>query len=170
MSRNNPAVSVVVPCYNTARYLRDTVESLTTQTLISKEIILVDDGSQDGTRDVIADLIAKHPSDAIRFIFQDNAGQAAARNRGVSIAQGRYILPLDSDDTIAPNMLEVCAAILDSEPEAGLVYTDREEFGDHAAIVKSGLFELGRLKYFNQLPDLCALPKDDVGGSRWLSG
>lgn len=163
-----PVVSVVVPCYNSAEYLRETIESVAAQTLRALEVILVDDGSSDGTRGLIGDLIAGNPG-LIRAVFQDNAGQAAARNRGVAMARGDYILPLDSDDLIAPRMLEVCAAVLDAEPETALVYTDREEFGDRAAFVQAGVFALDRLKYFNQLP-YCALYRKSmwraVGGYR----
>lgn len=164
-----PAVSVVVPCYDSIDYLQETVESLKAQTLRASEIILVDDGSRDGTRELIKALIAASPRHVIRHAFQENAGQAAARNRGIAMARGRYILPLDSDDLIAPNMAEVCASVLDSKPDIALVFTDREEFGDRAAFVQAGVFKLDRLKYFNQLP-YCALYRKEmweaVGGYR----
>ena len=164
MPETDPAVSVVVPCHNSAPWLRETVASLTAQTLRDMEIILVDDGSRDGTRDLIAGLAAANPAHRIRSVFQDNAGVAAARNRGIAMARGRYILPLDADDLIAPTMLEVCTAILDSEPDAALVYTDREEFGDRNAVWTAGRFALDRLKYFNQL-SYCALFRRSV----WLA-
>jgi glycosyltransferase involved in cell wall biosynthesis len=163
------AVSIVVPCYNSARWLAETMASLTTQTLTSLEIILVDDGSRDRTRILIDELIAATPARRISAIFQDNAGVAAARNRGIEAARGRYILPVDADDLIAPEMAEVCAAVLDADPGLGLVYTDREEFGDVAAVWETGQFELDRLKYFNQI-SYCALYRKTmwqaVGGYR----
>lgn len=163
------AVSIIVPCYNSAPWLAETMASLMAQTLTSLEIILVDDGSRDGTRTLIEDLIAAAPARRISAIFQDNAGVGAARNRGIVAAQGRYILPVDADDVIAPEMAEVCAAVLDGDPGLGLVYTDREEFGDVAAVREAGTFELQRLKYFNQL-SYCALYRkavwQAVGGYR----
>ncbi len=127
-------VSIVVPCHNSTRWLAGTVASLTAQTLTALEIILVDDGSRDDTRALIAELIAANPTHRIRSVFQDNAGVGAARNRGVAMARGRYILPVDADDLIAPDMAAVCAARLDADPAIGVVYTDREEFGDVAAV------------------------------------
>lgn len=162
-------VSIVVPCHNSARWLAETVASLTAQTLPALEIILVDDGSRDGTRALIGELTAANPAHRIRSVFQDNAGVGAARNRGVAMARGRYILPVDADDRIAPDMAAVCAARLDADPAIGVVYTDREEFGDVAAVWRAGRFELGRLKYFNQL-SYCALYRktvwQSVGGYR----
>ncbi len=162
-------VSIVVPCHNSTRWLAGTVASLTAQTLTALEIILVDDGSRDGTRALIAELIAANPTHRIRSVFQDNAGVGAARNRGVAMARGRYILPVDADDLIAPDMAAVCAAQLDADPSIGVVYTDREEFGDVAAVWPAGRFDLARLKYFNQL-SYCALYRktvwDAVGGYR----
>lgn len=162
-------VSIVVPCHNSARWLAETVASLTAQTLPALEIILVDDGSRDGTRALIGELTAANPAHRIRSVFQDNAGVGAARNRGVAMARGRYILPVDADDRIAPDMAAVCAARLDADPAIGVVYTDREEFGDVTAVWQAGRFELARLKYFNQL-SYCALYRktvwQSVGGYR----
>lgn len=170
-----PTVSVVIPCHNSACWLAATVASVTAQTLGGAagqtdgglEIVLVDDGSRDRTRELIAELAAADPR--IRAVFQENAGVAAARNRGIGLARGRYILPLDADDLIAPDMLEVCAALLDADPDLGLVYTDRQEFGDVEAVWQAGRFELARLKYFNQLSS-CALYRrtmwQAVGGYR----
>jgi glycosyltransferase involved in cell wall biosynthesis len=169
VSAPDVTVSIIVPCHNSARWLAETMASLTAQTLTSLEIVLVDDGSRDGTRALIGELIAAAPAHRIRAIFQDNAGVAAARNRGIEAACGRYILPVDADDLIAPEMAEVCAALLDADPEIGLVYTDREEFGDAAAVWEAGRFDLARLKYFNQL-SYCAMYRkrvwQAVGGYR----
>jgi len=73
------AVSIVVPCYNSAPWLADTMASLTAQTLTSLEIVLVDDGGRGGTRALIGELIAAHPARRIRAIFQDNVGVGAAQ-------------------------------------------------------------------------------------------
>jgi glycosyltransferase involved in cell wall biosynthesis len=93
----------------------------------------------------------------------------SARNRGIAIARGRYILPLDADDLIAPTMLETCAHVLDNQPQTGLVFTDRQDFGDLAALWAAGRFDLRRLKYFNQL-SYCAMFRREmweaIGGYR----
>lgn len=162
-------VSVVIPCYNSSAYLRETLESVFAQTLRDFEVILVDDGSTDGTRELIDQWIAGNRGHALRSVFQENTGVAGARNRGISMARGRYILPLDADDLIAPTMLEACAAVLDAEPDVSLVYTDREEFGDVEAIWKAGRYELPRLQYFNQI-SYCSMYRrtmwEAIGGYR----
>jgi len=149
-------ISVIIPCFNSANYLRETVASVCSQTCQNFEIILVDDGSTDDTPAVISDLIKAKEHRKIRTIHQTNKGSAAARNLGIAFAQGDYILPLDADDLIHAAMLADCAAILDAQPSITLVYTDRQDFGDSNQHWSAGKFELARLKYFNQL-SYCAL-------------
>jgi glycosyltransferase involved in cell wall biosynthesis len=143
--------SIVIPCHNSARFIGETAESAFAQTLADLEVVFVDDGSSDGTRDLIRRAIAEHPERAARLICQEDSGLAAARNRGIAEARGRYILPLDSDDLLDPRMVADCAAILDGDESVALVYTDREDFGDVQQIFSVGGYELGRLKYFNQI-------------------
>ncbi len=163
------AVSVVVPLHDSARFLAETVESVLAQTLADFEIVLVDDGSTDDTPEVAARLARADGGRRIRLVRQANAGVAAARNRGIAESRGRYILPLDADDLVAPTMLEECAAVLDAEPGIALVYTDRQDFGDVDCRWTAGRFELERLKYFNQIP-YCTLFRKamwaDLGGFR----
>jgi len=163
------AVSVVIPCYNSAALLPDTVQSVVAQTLRDKEIVLVDDGSMDDTGRLIEELIAAHPSCRMTLVSQANAGVGAARNRGIAAARGRYILPLDADDLIAPAMLAACAALLDDQPETALVFTDRQDFGDLTGAWEAGRFEVNRLKYFNQL-SYCTMFRrtmwEEIGGYR----
>jgi glycosyltransferase involved in cell wall biosynthesis len=145
------AVSVVIPCHNSARYLAETVASVVAQTLRRFEVILVDDGSTDGTRALIEASIAAHPALPMRLVAQARGGVAAARNAGIAAARGRYILPLDADDLIAPEMLADCVRLLDADPTAGIACCDRQDFGDIEQVVEAGPFELQRLKYFNQV-------------------
>lgn len=168
VANGRPVVSAVVPCYDSAPYLRETFASLEAQTLSALEIILVDDGSTDGTSDIIAELIAGSGR-IVRTVWQANAGLAAARNRGVGLARGRYIMPLDADDLIAPETLEACVSALDADPDVSIIYFDREEFGDVAALWPAGSFALDRLRYFNQL-SYCTLYRrslwEALGGYR----
>ncbi len=169
MTEATPRVSVVIPCFNSSAFLRETLESVLAQTLRDFEVILVDDGSADDTRELIGRLLSEHPGYALRSVFQENTGVAGARHRGIGLARGRYILPLDADDLIAPTLLETCAAVLDAEPDTSLVYTDRQEFGDVEAIWTAGRYELARLKYFNQVSYCCLYRKamwEQVGGYR----
>lgn len=90
--------SVVIPCYNCARTLETTVKSVCASGLIDYEILLIDDGSTDGTAELCDSLCAYDP--AIRCIHQENAGVSAARNCGIREAQGDYLWFVDADDTV----------------------------------------------------------------------
>lgn len=114
---DTPLVSVIIPAYNRADYLPETLDSLQVQTLQDFETILVDDGSTDGT----ADLVRARP-EPIHYIHQDNAGPAAARNRGLSEARGQFVAFLDSDDLWRPRFLEVAVQRLRSDPTADIAF------------------------------------------------
>ncbi len=102
--KTNPIVSVIVPIYNNDRYLDNCIKSIIGQTYQNLEIILIDDGSTDNS-DKIINNYAKKDS-RIKTIHQKNAGQSAARNRGLKIATGDYISFVDGDDKIKPNFIE----------------------------------------------------------------
>ena len=101
----NLKVSVIVPVYNSEIYLRDCLESLLNQTLTELEIILVDDASTDKSFEIIVEYKSKYPKIKI-FKSEQNKGQGASRNIGMSLATGEYIGFLDSDDYVAPTMYE----------------------------------------------------------------
>jgi glycosyltransferase involved in cell wall biosynthesis len=123
-------VSVVIPCHNYARYLPDAVSSVLAQTFRAWELVIVDDGSTDDTVEVVQDLVARHPDRCIRLLQQANAGVSAARNTGIEASAGRYILPLDADDVIAPMMLEKTVEVLDGNPDIAIASTDVFTFTD----------------------------------------
>ena len=121
-SRGRPEggkVSVVVPCYNQARFLGEAIESVLSQGYTDFEIIVVDDGSKDGTQEVAAGY-AKENS-RVRLISQENRGLAAARNRGLAEARGEYAVFLDSDDRLVGGALEVGVMELEAHPECAFV-------------------------------------------------
>lgn len=152
-----PLISVIIPCYNYGRYLQETVESVIDQTFQNIEIIIVNDGSTDNTREVAEAMIAQHPENRIKLINQTNSGQPAiSRNNGIAAAQGQYILPLDGDDKLAPQMLERCLDLLQSNPQIAIAYTDRQDFDGVDQVVAAGDFDFSKLKYGNQISH-CAL-------------
>ena len=120
-----PHISVVIPTYNSAAYLPEAIESALAQTLPPLEVIVVDDGSTDGTDVVAARFVGR-----VRWIRQENAGVSAARNRGIAESTGDWIAFLDADDTWLPTKLERQAACADQSHAAavvsGLEYVDRE--------------------------------------------
>lgn len=101
----NLKVSVIVPVYNSERYLRDCLESLLNQTLTELEIILVDDASTDKSFEIMAEYKSQYPKIKI-FKSEQNKGQGASRNIGMSLVTGEYIGFLDSDDYVTPTMYE----------------------------------------------------------------
>jgi glycosyltransferase involved in cell wall biosynthesis len=140
-----PKVSVIIPCYNHARYLPDAVGSVLAQTYGDFEIIIVNDGSTDDTKEVAMRLMAEHPERKIRLIEQKNSGLPTARNNGILAADGEYIIPLDADDMLKPGYMERTAAALESHPEAGLAYTWSETTGMQSGVMKHGEFTFTNL-------------------------
>ena len=114
-----PKVSVVIPAYNTVHFLPQTVKSVLQQTFQDFEIIVVNDGSTDGTELWLSQL--EQPQ--LTYITQNNQGLPATRNTGIAAAQGAYIAFLDADDLWEPTKLEQQVACLDARPEVGLVHT-----------------------------------------------
>ena len=106
---NNPEelVSIIVPVYNAGIYIEETINSVRAQTYICWELILVDDHSKDDTLSVVKNYLASVNDERIRLIEKKtNEGAAAARNRGIDAAKGRYIAFLDADDLWMPDKLE----------------------------------------------------------------
>src|SRR2546422_11221830 len=110
-------VSVVIPVYNGEQYLADAIQSVRDQTYQNFEVIVVDDGSTDGSAEV-----AQRFGEAIRYVHQANGGVCKARNTGIAAAQGGYVAFLDQDDLWLPDKLATQVAYLDSHPEVGGVY------------------------------------------------
>jgi glycosyltransferase involved in cell wall biosynthesis len=111
-----PKVSVIIPVYNRAGFLREAIDSVLNQTWGDFEIIVVDDGSTDGTGEV-----AKSYGDRIRYFHKKNEGPSKARNHGASRGRGRYLGFLDSDDIWEPHKLDVQMTFLESHPEVELI-------------------------------------------------
>ena len=111
-----PRVSVIIPSYNRADYVSRAIDSVLTQTYRDFEIIVVDDGSSDATKEVVT---AYGPP--VRYVYQENRGPGAARNHGIRVAAGAYLGFLDSDDVWVPTFLEKTVVALDGHPEVGVV-------------------------------------------------
>lgn len=114
-----PIVSVIVPTYNRAHLICESLDSVFAQTFQDFEVIVVDDGSTDNTEEVLAPY-----KDRIRYFKQGNAGASAARNRGMLAVAGEYIAFLDSDDLWMPTKLAKQVALLRERPDINLCYTD----------------------------------------------
>jgi glycosyltransferase involved in cell wall biosynthesis len=129
-----PKVSVIIPTYNCAHYLKQAIDSAMNQTYRDLEIIVVDDGSTDDTAQVVRNYEA-----AIQYIHQDNRGLPAARNRAIDSSSGELIALLDADDWWEPTKLAEQVSILIQDPELCLVYTDLEVVYEDGSITPSFL-------------------------------
>lgn len=116
-------VSVIIPCYNTARFLGEAIESGLAQTWSDIEIVVVNDGSTDDTS-----AVARRYGDRVRLVEQANGGLAAARNSGIKAATGEYVGFLDADDRWNPDKVSKQIAALDASPDAVLCHTGRVLF------------------------------------------
>lgn len=124
-------VSVIVPVYNAEKFIREAMDSVRAQTYESWELLLVEDGSSDGSADVITDYIAEMQETRIRLIRQpSNQGAARARNRGVREAAGRYIAYLDADDLWMPEKLEHEIQFMEKK-NAAFAFTGYEFADEH---------------------------------------
>ena len=112
-------VSVIIPTYNRKNLLKRALHSVSNQTFVPQEIIVVDDGSSDGTKDWV---LERFPD--VRYIYQDNSGVSSARNSGIKEAIGSWIAFLDSDDEWMPNKLEQQKGVINSFQEAWLCHTN----------------------------------------------
>jgi glycosyltransferase involved in cell wall biosynthesis len=121
-------ISIVVPCYNQAQYLEECLESVINQTYQNWECIIVNDGSPDNTEDVALPICAK--DSRIKYLKINNAGVSHARNTGIKISEGEYILPLDADDIIGDTYIEKAIEVFASNQEVSLVYCSARKFGD----------------------------------------
>jgi glycosyltransferase involved in cell wall biosynthesis len=119
-STHRPLVSVVMPSYNYARFIREALDSLRAQTYADWECVVCDDGSTDDTEEVVARYIEREPR--VRYVRQSNRRQAVAKNTALALARGRYVQFLDADDLIEPRKLERQVEFLEANPEADIVY------------------------------------------------
>jgi glycosyltransferase involved in cell wall biosynthesis len=131
--RARPLVSVILPCFNTRDYIAEAIDSVLSQDYPNKELIVVDDGSTDGTLDVV-----RGYGDRIRLLQCERGGPAAARNAGIAAARGEYLAFNDSDDVWLPGRLTAQVADLEAHPDIAANYVDiiwwfRGEDGDFHA-------------------------------------
>jgi glycosyltransferase involved in cell wall biosynthesis len=124
-------VSVVIPTYNHARFLRQAIDSALGQTLPPREVIVIDDGSSDGTPDIVAEY-----GHRIRAVRHTNRGVAATRNAGAALATGELLAFLDADDVWRPRKLELQAERFRREPSLGLVHCGVEEIDAHGKVLR----------------------------------
>jgi glycosyltransferase involved in cell wall biosynthesis len=154
--KENPHVSVVIPAYNSARFVAEAIRSVLAQTLPPYEVLVIDDGSVDGTREVVAEFL----STGVRCISQPNSGVSAARNRGLDEARGEFIAFLDADDLWRPEMLATHAELLRDNEEVIFSFCDFQRFDDTSSAPIGTQFEF--------YPELDSMTLEPLGKNRWL--
>ncbi|MFV0368734.1 MAG: glycosyltransferase family 2 protein [Hyphomicrobiaceae bacterium] len=128
MPEKDPCVSVVVPLYNTARYIDSTLQSILAQTFRDFEVVVVNDASSDEGPQIVAAVMER--DQRVRMVTQDNRGLAGARNSGIRAARGRYIALLDADDLWHPEKLQRHVAHLEANQDVGVSYSPSKFIDD----------------------------------------
>ena len=118
---NNPVVTVYLACYNYSKYVEQSIESVLSQTYKKYEFIIIDDGSTDGSRDIILRYV-ENPN--VRVIFQENKGLIATNNIAIRAANGKYVMRLDADDYLDENALLVLVNAIEESENLALVFPD----------------------------------------------
>lgn len=150
-----PLVSIIIPCYNQAEFLPESVGSVLAQYFEDWECIIVNDGSPDNTSEVAKQLMNADSLSRIRLIEQENKG-LASRNTGVRAARGSFILLLDADDMLHPAYLSETVNVLKANPNYAIVYVDEQNFGNANHVHRKGHVSINALKYAN-VHDYCSL-------------
>lgn len=118
---SNPLVSVIIPAYNASKYLKEAISSIVDQSYPVKEVLVIDDGSDDHPEDIVRAFGA----DRVKILHQENSGCGKARNLGVIRSTGEYVAFLDADDVWDPDKLQIQMNKFKNDPEAALIYCDK---------------------------------------------
>lgn len=142
-------VSIIIPCYNQAKYLPEALQSVLEQTYDNWECIIVNDGSPDNTDEVAKEWCAR--DSRFKYLKKENGGLSSARNAGIKTSTGEFILPLDADDKIGNQYLAEGISVLINQPDVALVYCEAEFFGDKTGRWQLPEFTLEKLAISNMI-------------------
>jgi len=145
MAMNN-LVSVIIPTYNSAKYIAEAIDSVLAQTYENFEIITIDDGSTDNTEEMLKPYMGK-----ITYIRKENGGPASARNRGIEISKGEFIAFLDADDVWLPQKLEKQMNFMRNNPDIDIICTAVSDYRDSENLSSGEITLLKKGYIFNQL-------------------
>ncbi|HID70721.1 MAG TPA: glycosyltransferase family 2 protein [Desulfobacterales bacterium] len=154
-------ISVIIPTYNRASFLDRALNSVQQQTLSCDEIIVVDDGSIDNTRDSVA-IFSRQCEIPVRYIYQDNQGPAAARNRGIKESGFSFIAFLDSDDHWQKNKLELQYKKLLTKPDVMISHTREKWFRRGVHLNQKKIHQPGKGDIFEHCLKICAVGMSTV--------
>lgn len=121
--------SIIIPTYNTEQYIGETIESILAQSIKDWELIIIDDGSSDKTKNIVSNYLSDK---RIKYVYQENAGVAAARNNGYGLSKGQFLAFLDADDLWLPNRLEKMIGKFYEDSKVGLVHSYMQVINEHS--------------------------------------
>jgi glycosyltransferase involved in cell wall biosynthesis len=130
---NTPKISLIIPTYNCASYLKRCIISALEQTYDNMEIIVVDDGSTDNTKNIVQSF-----GDSVHYIYQENRGLAGARNTGIKASKGQYLAFLDADDCFDKENIKVKTSYLEEHPQIDWVFSDWDEVDEEGNFLARG--------------------------------
>lgn len=152
-------VSIIVPCYNQAQYLDEALQSVLVQTYQEWECIIVDDGSPDNTEEIAKKWLEK--DSRFKYLYKENGGLSNARNSGIDIANGEFILPLDADDQIGNDYLELAIDEFQKDASLKVVYCKAEKFGEESGVWDLKPFSVKDLALQNMIFCSSVFKKED---------
>jgi len=126
--RKKAVVSIIIPSYNCSKFLENTLLCLVKQSYQNWEAIIVDDGSDDGTDELVEKFVSS--DERFKYIYQKNKGLASARNTGLKLATGKYVQYLDADDLLSNKKLELQVGFMEHKSNAEITYTEAKYFSD----------------------------------------
>ncbi len=152
-----PLVSVIIPCYNHGKYINEAVQSVLNQPYENFEIVIVNDGSKDDSKEIISKIIHQK----VRAIHINNNGLANARNIAIENSKGKYLLPLDADDKIAAGYITKAVNIFETKKDVGIVYGKAHLFGERNEEWILEKYELKSMLIANKIYASAMFKKED---------
>jgi glycosyltransferase involved in cell wall biosynthesis len=163
--QTRPVVSVVIPLYNMQDFIKEAIDSVLSSTYPAIEVIVVDDGSTDGSGQIAKEYAENDKR--VKYYHQSNAGASSARNHAIRVSQGEYILPVDADNLISSDFIERASFTLSNNSHVKVVSSEAEYFGERTGPWKQLPFSVALLARKNLIDNCAMYRKSDweaVGG------
>ena len=152
-------ISIITPCYNSEATLENTLQSVINQDFTDWEVIIINDGSTDSTEQIAKRWVEK--DERFKYFSKKNEGLGKARNYGIEKAQGKYILPLDSDNLIEKEFCKKAIEIFKNNSDIDVIHGYAEYFGEKEGLWKVDDFDLQKILMYNYI-DACAIFKKEL--------
>ncbi len=142
-------ISIIIPTYNTQKYISETIQSVIDQTLSDWELIIIDDGSTDNTVQIVEEF--KKRDTRIKYYYQENAGVSAARNKGIELSKGEFIAFLDADDIWLPKNLEKKIESIENNVEVFWAFSNIIHFTESSEVIDDKITDANNLEWLGAL-------------------